>query len=117
MQRKTSILAMLLLVAGALALAQNASPPSPAQSDATTDAEKRELAMPLTNDPQEIMRRAVEKDVYNWEEAKDYTFLERSQQDALDGNGQVKSSKSETHEIQVLYGEPFSRMVAKDDKP
>ncbi len=29
----------------------------------------------------------------------------------------MKSSKSETHEILVLYGEPFERMVAKDDKP
>jgi hypothetical protein len=117
MQRKTSILAMLLLVAGALALAQNASPPSPAQSGTPTVTNNEQHLRPQPADPQEIMRRAVEKDVYNWEEAKDYTFLERSQQDALDGNGQVKSSKSETHEIQVLYGEPFSRMVAKDDKP
>ncbi len=63
------------------------------------------------------MRRAVEKDIFNWQAAKDYTFLEREQEDSLDGNGQVKSSKSETHEILVLYGEPFSRTVAKDDKP
>lgn len=119
MQRKVLPLAVLLLVAGALALAQDVNPPrtSPAQSDATTDAEKRELAMPLTNDPQEIMRRAVQKDIFNWEEAKDYTYLERSQEDALDGNGRVKSSKSETNEILVLYGEPFERLVAKDDKP
>ena len=63
------------------------------------------------------MRRAVAKDIFNWQAAKDYTFLERMQEDALDGSGQVKSSKSETHEILVLYGEPFSRTVAKDDKP
>ena len=29
----------------------------------------------------------------------------------------MKSSKSETAEILVLYGEPFERVVAKDDKP
>ena len=63
------------------------------------------------------MRRAVQKDIFNWEEAKDYTYLERAQEDALDGDGQVKSSKSETNEILVLYGEPFERLVAKDDKP
>jgi len=63
------------------------------------------------------MRRAVQKDIFNWEEAKNYTYLERSQEDTLDGNGQVKSSKSETNEILVLYGEPFERLVAKDDKP
>ncbi len=63
------------------------------------------------------MRRAVQKDIFNWEEAKDYTYLEHSQEDAIDGSGHVKSSKSETNEILVLYGEPFERMVEKDDKP
>ena len=33
------------------------------------------------------MRRAVQKDIFNWEEAKDYTYLERTQEDTLDGNG------------------------------
>ena len=37
--------------------------------------------------------------------------------DELDSNGKVKSSTVETHEILMLYGEPFERMVAKDDKP
>ena len=119
MQRKALPLAVLLLIAGVLALAQDASPPptSSAQAHTTTAADKREEPQPSTSDPQEIMRRAVQKDIFNWEEAKDYTYLERSQEDALDGNGHVKSSKSETNEILVLYGEPFERMVAKDDKP
>ena len=43
-----------------------------------------------------IMQRAVAKDIFNWQAAKDYTFLQRTQEDALDGNGAVKSSKSET---------------------
>jgi len=63
------------------------------------------------------MQKAVAKDIFNWQAAKDYTFLERMQQDSLDSSGAVKSSKSETHEIMVLYGEPFERTVAKDDKP
>jgi hypothetical protein len=119
MQRKFLYLNVLVIFAGALALAQEASPPvaSSAQLDITTAAEKRQEAPPPSNDAQEIMRRAVEKDIFNWQAAKDYTFLERMQEDALGGNGQVKSSKSETHEILVLYGEPFSRTVAKDDKP
>ncbi len=33
------------------------------------------------------MRRAVEKDIFNWQAAKDYTFLERVQEDSLDGSG------------------------------
>jgi hypothetical protein len=67
-------------------------------------------------DAREIMQKAVAKDIFNWQAARDYTFVERMQQDSLDGNGAVKSSKSETHEIMVLYGEPFERTVAKNDK-
>jgi len=63
------------------------------------------------------MQRAVANDIVNWQAAKDYTFLQRTQEDALDGNGGVKSSKSETSEIMVLYGEPFERIIAKDDQP
>jgi hypothetical protein len=68
-------------------------------------------------DAREIMQRAVAKDIFNWQAAKDYTFLERVQEETLDGNGAVNSSKSETHEIMVLYGEPFERTVAKEDRP
>jgi hypothetical protein len=116
---KTISFAVLLVFAGVLALAQDVSPPasSSAQTGITATTDKEERSRPPTNDPQVIMRRAVQKDIFNWQAAKDYTFLERTQEDALGGNGQVKSSKSETHEILVLYGEPFSRMVAKDDKP
>jgi hypothetical protein len=63
------------------------------------------------------MRRAIDKDVIDWNAARDYTFLERIQEDKLDGQEQVRSSKSETDEILILYGEPFERMIAKDDKP
>jgi hypothetical protein len=119
MPRKAILLATLFLVAGAFALAQDVSPPttSSAQSGTATATNQEEQSKLPTSDPQEIMRRAVQKDIFNWEEAKDYTYLERAQQDTLDGNGQVKSSKSETNEILVLYGEPFERLVAKDDKP
>jgi len=63
------------------------------------------------------MRRAVEKDIVNWQAAKDYTFLERTQENKLDDGGHIKSTRTETSEIIVLYGEPFERLVAKDDKP
>jgi hypothetical protein len=119
MQRKVLLLAVLAIFSGAFVCAQDASPPpAPStHSDTTSAAKEKREPEPPTSDPQEIMRRAVQKDIFNWEEAKDYTYLERSQEDALDGNGQVKSSKSETNEILVLYGEPFERLVAKDDKP
>lgn len=63
------------------------------------------------------MRRAVDKDIVNWRAAKDYTFLEKTQWSELDDNGQVRSTKLETREIMVLYGEPFDRLIEKDGKP
>jgi hypothetical protein len=104
MPRHVISLATLLLVTGVLARAQDASQGKPAATKATAPGAR------------EIMQKAVAKDIFNWQAAKDYTFLERVEQETLDGNGAVKSSKSETHEIMVLYGEPFQRTVAKDDK-
>lgn len=102
-----------LLIATAIAQDTTASHNSPSNVTTAAAGEQNERAP----DPRAIMQKAVAKDIFNWEAAKDYTFLERMQQDSLDGSGAVKSSKSETHEIMVLYGEPFERTVAKDDKP
>ena len=101
MRREAPAIAVLLVCATALLCAQNT----------TADTSSPHP------DAREIMQKAVAKDIFNWTAAKDYTFLERMQQDSLDGRGSVKSSKSETHEIMVLYGEPFERTIAKDDKP
>ncbi len=68
-------------------------------------------------DVREIMRRAVDKDIVDWQAAKDYTFLEKVREDKLDRGGHVESSKLETSEILVLYGEPFERLVERDGKP
>lgn len=112
MSRKYLILGLLL--AGWIAQAQDAAPaPIPA---VPIQAKTAPTAEAVTN-PRAIMQRAVAKDIISWQAAKDYTFLQRTQEDALDGNGGVKSSKSETAEILVLYGEPFERVIAKDDKP
>ncbi|HEX8894508.1 MAG TPA: hypothetical protein VF783_14350 [Terriglobales bacterium] len=104
-----------LLIATTIAYAQDttASHNTPSKVTTSVAGEQNEAAP----DPRAIIEKAVAKDIFNWEAAKDYTFLERMQQDSLDGSGAVKSSKSETHEIMVLYGEPFERTVAKDDKP
>ena len=117
---KQAIFAFIFIVALPAASAQGASPTpgaSSSQIEAGATANGKDEKRSEPTDPLAIMRRAVQKDIFNWEEAKDYTYLERSQEDTLDGDGHVKSSKSETNEILVLYGEPFERMVAKDDKP
>ena len=118
MTRKVVLTGILLIVAGALACAQDAAPASAprAQTATTSTPDEKDIGR-AAPDAHEIMQRAVSKDIFNWQAAKDYTFLERVREDTLDGGGGVKSSKSETHEIMVLYGEPFERTVAKDDKP
>jgi len=116
--RKLLNLGLLLLAVCALACAQDVAPEArPAQSGTAAAAELKPSVTPSAPDAQAIMQRAVAKDIVSWQAAKDYTFLQRTHEDALDGDGGVKSSKSETSEIMVLYGEPFERVVAKDDKP
>jgi hypothetical protein len=117
--RKLLRLGAVLLAACALACAQDAATPAvtSAKDGTATGTERKSNVAVTVPDARQIMQRAVAKDVVSWQAAKDYTFLQRTQQDALEGNGAVKSSKSETSEIMVLYGEPFERVIAKDDKP
>jgi hypothetical protein len=119
MSRNILALSMLLLVPGATARAQDAAPvpTPPAQTETKRSPDTKVEGPAKSPDAHEIMQKAVAKDIFNWQAAKDYTFLERVQEETLNSNGAVKSSKSETHEIMVLYGEPFQRTVAKDDKP
>ncbi len=64
-----------------------------------------------------LIRQAADKDIENDKKQREYTYIERSEEHKLDGNGQVKSSESKTREIMVLYGEHVERLIAKDDKP
>jgi len=115
MSRIVLRLGVLIAVAVALARAQDVAPASASavQSETRASANAAESAP----DAHAIMQKAVAKDIVSWQAAKDYTFLQRTQEDALDSDGRVKSSKSETSEIMVLYGEPFERIVAKNDQP
>jgi hypothetical protein len=68
-------------------------------------------------DPRELVRRASENEIENEKVQKCYTFVQREETRKLDSDGKVKSADSETSDIMVLYGEPVSRLTAKDDKP
>ena len=65
----------------------------------------------------DLVRQVADKDVENDKKQRDYTYIEREEEHKLDGNGQVKSSETRTHEIMVLYGEQVERLIAKDDQP
>lgn len=92
-----------LLLCAAL-MAQEAPPP------ATTN-------LPPTNDPREIVRRSVEIDHRTAELARNYTCQQREVEKHLDSHGAVKSVEIRTWDITMLYGEPYSRLIKKNDQP
>jgi hypothetical protein len=74
-------------------------------------------AAAATPDLRELIRKAAENDEVNDKKMRDYAFVERVEQHKLDGSGKEKSVETHTYEIINLYGEPVSRLIAKNDKP
>ena len=105
---KQPIATVLLLLASGLALAQD-KPASPNISAPGTLLSQGQI--------RDLIRQVADKDIDNDKKQHDYTYIEREEEHRLDGNGQVKSSETRTHEIMVLYGEQVERLIAKDDKP
>ena len=68
-------------------------------------------------DPREIVRRSVEVDHHNWERARNYTCRQREVEKQLDKHGAVKSTAIKTYDVNFYYGEEYSRLIQKDDKP
>src|SRR5689334_22178815 len=65
----------------------------------------------------ELVRRAMERDVRNWEQEKNYTFLQRIEQRELNSDGSLKSQKSQTEEIVFLYEQPYAHLIKRNDQP
>jgi hypothetical protein len=105
-KRKSAVGLIVLLAVMSLELA--AGQPSSTAAPASA-------ASPLT--PKEIVRRAMEHDVNNWEQEKNYTFLQRIEQRELNSDGSLKSTKSETEEIIFLYGQPYAHLIKRNDQP
>lgn len=74
-------------------------------------------ALPPTNDPKEIIRRAIDIDHRTLELARNYTCQQREVTKNLDKNGNVKSTEIKTWDVNFYYGQEYSRLVQKDDKP
>ncbi len=128
LKKLTSLfLAMALAMNGSFLLAQQASPTPAAQAPAATqpsqsvsqpdNADDAEAKLPPTNDPKEIVRRAVEMDHHNFERAQKYTCTQREVIRQVDKQGKVKSTETKTYDINFYFGEFYPRLVQKDDKP
>jgi hypothetical protein len=72
---------------------------------------------PTTDDPKEIMRRAVEIDHGNWEKVRNYTCQNRQVVKQLGKHGEVKSTDIKTFDINFYYGREYQRLVQINDKP
>ena len=59
----------------------------------------------------------MERDIRNWEQEKNYTFIQRIEQRELNSDGSLKSKKSQTEEIIFLYDQPYPRLIKRDDQP
>src|SRR5215472_7319872 len=104
-KRRSILMSLLPLLLFSMSLiAQDAALP------ATTE-------FPPTNDPREIIKRSVEIDHRTIELARNYTCQQREVEKHLDSHGAVKSVESKTWDITVLYGEPYSRLIQKNDRP
>lgn len=71
----------------------------------------------LAGEPRDIVVRSLASYERDLDARRNYTFFVRSEQRRMDGQGRAKSVKSETHEVLILYGASYRRLVARNDQP
>jgi hypothetical protein len=69
------------------------------------------------DDPNEIVKRFIEAENKNREQASQYTYLEQADFFRFDKNSQPRKDRSETHQILFVAGEPYKKLVARNDWP
>jgi len=75
------------------------------------------VAAAQTPDAHAIVERSLTAGDENWKIARNYTFLERTEERRLDSAGHVKSKEVKTYDITLLEGSPYERLVERDDHP
>jgi len=68
-------------------------------------------------DAREIVRKSILLDQANWLRMADYTWLVRSRERHFDARNRVTSSHEEGWETLILGGQPYRRMIERDDQP
>jgi hypothetical protein len=67
--------------------------------------------------PQEIIRRSLSHWRRNLDAATNYTFQRRSVEQQLEKDGDAKRTEIRTYDVSIIYGEPYEKLIAYDDKP
>src|ERR1700682_5261973 len=73
------------------------------------------IATAQTPGAREIIRRSVAASVGNWKVARNYTFLQRTEERQVDSAGRVKSKTVKTYDVTLLDGSPYFRLTERDD--
>ena len=71
----------------------------------------------FAQDANEIIRRSTERDFTNFENRKNYTYQERTEIRQYDGKGKLSKTEVATNEILILEGQPYERLIARNDQP
>jgi hypothetical protein len=93
------------------------TPPGPPAAKVTPSPEVKAPEPPPTSDPKEIVRRSVEADHRSAELARSYTCQQREVEKKLGKHGEVQSTETRTYDVTFYYGQEYSKLVQKDDKP
>ncbi len=72
---------------------------------------------PAPEDARAIVLRSAGRDQNDLEARRNYAFLTHTEQRDLDASGKVKKTESRTHEVMILYGRPYRRLIAQNGKP
>lgn len=65
----------------------------------------------------QIVQRSVARDEQNYELLARYTYTTVSTDKRYKKDGSLDSSESKTHEVMMLAGSPYEKLVAEDGKP
>ncbi len=68
-------------------------------------------------DARDIVLRSVKLDNDNYRIARNYTFVERSDNRENDAQGRLKQHRVLTYDVTLLEGSPYRRLIARDDQP
>ena len=73
-------------------------------------------AFAQVTDPKELIRAAFSRGEDVFDSLRNYTYLRDREVRQLDSAGGVKDTESTVHEVLILSGEPYFRLVEKDGR-
>src|SRR5579884_796677 len=92
----------LLCLAAAIAAAQ----------DSTSGSKNKSVSQDAEPTGTEILKRALDRDRANLDAARDYVYQEREVSEWLDKEGEPKKTEVVTHDVLMIYGEQYEKLVA-----